>query len=145
MEGIDAVDATLLYHNDIWWLFAAVIENEGAPRDDELFLFYSDKLFTSHWTAHPLNPVVSNVKKARPAGKIFTRQEKLYRPSQNCSKIYGYGFNIHEIVTLTKTEYLEKTVSSVTPHWEKAIKGTHTFNYEKGLTVIDAMTRKLKL
>jgi hypothetical protein len=142
MEGIFAVDTTLLYYHKQWWLFTNIVENEGAGYDDELFLFYSDDVFTNDWKGHPLNPIVSDVKKARPAGRIFQSQGKLYRPSQDCSKIYGYGFNINEIVVLTETEYVEKTISTVKPNWGKSVKGTHTFTYEKGLTIIDAFMRR---
>jgi hypothetical protein len=142
MEGIFAVDTTLLYYHKQWWLFTNIVENEGAGYDDELFLFYSDDVFTNDWKGHPLNPIVSDVKKARPAGRIFQRHGKLYRPSQDCSKIYGYGFNINEIVVLTETEYVEKTISTVKPNWGKSVKGTHTFTYEKGLTIIDAFMRR---
>lgn len=144
MTGIDAVDATLLRYNETWWLFAAVKECAGAPYDDELCIFYADNLLTSQWQAHPLNPVISDVKRARPAGKIFTHQGKVCRPSQNCSHVYGYGFNIHEILTLTKTDYLENIVSEVKPNWDNTIAATHTFAYDNGLTVIDAMTRKYR-
>jgi hypothetical protein len=145
MKGLVAFDSTLLYHDKKWWLFTNIVENEGAPIDDELFLFYSEELLTIDWKHHPLNPIISDVKKARSAGRIFKKNNRLYRPSQDCSKIYGYAFNLQEIVILTETDYDEKTISSVKPNWEKKIEGTHTFSYEEGLTIIDAFMRKRKI
>ena len=144
MENISAADTTVFFHEGKWWLFTAICENEGSAWEDELFLFYSDELFTNKWNAHPLNPVVSDVKKARPAGRIFSRNGKIYRPSQDCSKYYGYGFNIQEIVVLTETEYVERTISTVKPNWEKKILRTHSFAYEEGIIVIDAYMKKRK-
>ena len=41
MTDIMAADSNLFYYQGKWWLFANVIENEGASIWDELFLFYA--------------------------------------------------------------------------------------------------------
>lgn len=142
MEDIQAVDATIHYHDEKFWMFTNLIETDGASTWDELFLFYTDDLFSSDWTPHPLNPVVSDCKSARPAGKIFYENGRLYRPSQNCSHRYGYGFNISEITELSENSYNENVVSRVKPNWDKQIVGTHTFNREGSLHIIDAIYRR---
>jgi hypothetical protein len=144
MRDIAAVDTTLFYHQGKWWLFTGIAEPEAAGPQFELFLFYSDELFTDQWQPHPLNPIVSDVKKARAAGRIFVKDGRLFRPSQNCSKTYGYGFDINEITDLSETEYCERTVSSVRPTWAKGIIGTHTYAYQKDLTVVDVLTRRFR-
>ncbi len=144
MEQVTAVDATLIFHQDKWWMFANITENEGASSWDELFLFSSDDLFSQNWTPHPLNPIVSDCKSSRPAGKIFIESGTLYRPSQNCSNHYGYGFNISEITTLNDEHYAETIVSKVTPDWDKNIIGTHTFNRAGSLHIIDAIYKRRK-
>jgi hypothetical protein len=144
MENIFAVDSTLLYNDGIWWLFTNVREQIGASECDELFLFYSSDLFSGYWKPHPLNPIVSDVKSSRPAGKIFSYSGNLYRPSQNCSKMYGYGMQINQIVQLTKTNYKEKCINTIEPLWEKKIIATHTLNRAKCLTVIDGMMKRSK-
>jgi hypothetical protein len=145
MENVDAVDATVIHHNGKWWLFCAMAEEPGAPVEDELFLFYSDDLFEPRWTPHPLNPIVSDVKRARPAGRIFAHGGQLYRPSQNSFLRYGYGLNLNRIIALSETDYQETTVSAVVPAWDKSIKGVHTFNFCPGLTVIDALRVRPRL
>jgi hypothetical protein len=144
INNIYAFDVTLLNKDGKWWLFATVIENKGAPSTDELFLFFSSKLFSGHWTPHPMNPIVSDVRSARPAGNIFSYNQNIYRPSQNSSKQYGYGMKINQIVTLTEYEYKEVCVNEVEPLWDKKIFGCHTFNYAEGLTVIDGLTKRSK-
>lgn len=144
MEDIKALDATLLYHRDKWWMFVNIIENEGASGDDELFLFYSENLFTNKWKSHPRNPIVSDCKTARPAGKIFEKDGRLYRPSQNCSVGYGFGFNISHIELLDEYNYKEKVVSMVKPNWSKNIFATHTFNRVNSLHIIDAVIKRRK-
>lgn len=142
MENCEAVDSTLFEWQGKWWLFANQIETDGASTWDELFLYYSDSPLSDEWNPHPENPIVSDVKSARPAGRLFVRNERLYRPSQNCAGRYGYGFNICEITKLTATEYEERIVSTVEPKWDKNVVSAHTVNYENGLTIIDGQLRR---
>jgi len=144
MRDIKAVDSTLFYSHGKWWLFTAIAEQEAAAPQVELFLFYSDELFTDRWQAHPMNPIVSDVKRARSAGRLFVKDGKLLRPSQNCSKAYGYGFDLNEIDILSETEYYERTVTSVRPDQVKGILATHTYSNQANLTVVDALTRRPK-
>ena len=123
-------------------MFANMAEIEAALRTDELCLFYADNPLSTEWQAHPRNPIVSDVKSARSAGRLFIRNGRIFRPSQNCSPRYGYGFNICEIVKLTETEYEERVISRVEPKWQDDVLATHTFNYADGLTVIDAQIRR---
>ena len=145
MENVSAVDTTIIYYSKKWWLFTGIAENEAAAPNVELFLFYADDLFSGKWTAHPRNPIVSDVKSARPAGSLFLKDGKLFRPSQDCSKSYGYGFDLNEIEVLTETEYCEKKILSIRPDWDKKIEGTHTFAKQGNLTVIDAFTHTRKI
>ncbi|MBT3455577.1 hypothetical protein HN446_00780 [bacterium] len=145
MEGVSAADTTLFFYEKKWWLFTAIEENQGSNHDDELFLYYSDSLFSKNWVSHPANPVVSDVRSARPAGKIFERDGILYRPSQDCSKCYGYGLNMNKITVLTEKKYEEKMVSYAHPKWSTEALGVHSFTYEKGLTMIDAFRRRLRI
>jgi hypothetical protein len=142
MENVIAVDTTLFFFDEQWWLFTGMAENEGAFPEVELFLFYSNELLTTDWTPHLLNPIVSDVKKARPAGKIIADKGKIYRPSQDCSIRYGWGFNLNEILHLSETEYLEKDVIAVRPNWDRKIESVHTFSQTGSLTVIDACWKK---
>jgi hypothetical protein len=85
-----------------------------------------------------MNPVVTDVRIARPAGRIFIRDGKIYRPSQDCSGRYGNSFDINQINILSETDYSEANILKVRPDWESGLVGTHTYNYSKGFTVIDA-------
>ncbi len=138
MENVKSADTTLHYHDNKWWMFTNIDEDEGSLLYNELFLFSADDFRTTEWKAHPQNPIVSDVKSSRPAGKIFVENGKMIRPSQNSSHRYGYGLSFNEIMTLTQEEYKEKEISSILPHWNKKIGGTHTYNCAGKLTVIDA-------
>jgi hypothetical protein len=144
IRNVSAVDTTLVYFSNKWWLFTALAENEAAAPNVELFLFYTDDLFKGDWKAHSQNPIISDIKSARPAGSLFVKEGKLIRPSQDCSREYGYGFDLNEIEVLSETEYFERRTMSIRPNWDKRILATHTYANCGKLTVIDAFTRILK-
>ncbi len=142
IEDARVADATLFPWQGRWWMLANVAEMEGTSNWDELHVYYSDSPLSANWTPHARNPVISDVTTARPAGRPFERGGRLYRPSQNSSGRYGYGFNICEITKLTETEYEENVVTRVEPKWDKSVVATHTFNFTDGLTIIDAQVRR---
>jgi hypothetical protein len=141
MENVSAYDATLLEHNDTWWLFANVREHEGASSWDELCLFSSDHPLSDNWVPHPMNPVISDARSARPAGKILHKNGRIYRPSQDSSYRYGYALNFCEILELTKTSYKERLVEYLEANWDPSIEALHTYNESGELTIIDAVYR----
>jgi len=142
MTDIDAVDATMFEHAGKWWLFTNLRENKNASSHDELFLFYSNDPLSDNWIPHPQNPIISDVRRARPAGKLFHFKDKIYRPAQDCSKYYGYGLTFNQITKINENEYEEKVIDYVHPEWDKNIQGTHTFCHEKRLTMVDASIKR---
>jgi len=84
-----------------------------------------------------MNPVISDVKRARPAGTIIKQNHTLYRPSQCSNPRYGYGIKLNEIVALTKNDYSEREIAFIEPKWDKKLKGVHTLCHENRLTMID--------
>ena len=138
-EEIAATDSTLFYYSDKWWLFTSVdVLNNPAVPFSELFLYFADDLFSGHWISHPMNPIVTDIKTSRPAGNIFVFNNKIYRPSQDCSGSYGKAFNLNQIVKLSEEFYEEIQISKVEPDWDRKIIGTHTINFNNNIVVIDA-------
>ncbi len=144
LENIKATDSTILFKDGKCWLFATVCETAGASMSEELFIFYADDLLSGNWQPHPGNPVISDVRSARPAGAFFTYNGKLYRPSQDCAGRYGYATNINEVLELNEQNYLEQRVTRVTPDWAKDVLATHTLTFSHDLTLIDAIVRRRK-
>jgi hypothetical protein len=136
------VDTTLFYHKNKWWLFACVANNDGTSLSKNLVLYYSNSLLNDSWISHPQNPIISDISKARPAGNIFNMQNKIIRPSQNCSKYYGYGLCFNEIIKLTEIEYEEKLIESFEPKSNDGVLAMHTFNHKNNLTIIDVIFKR---
>lgn len=139
MQDVSAYDVTLFEHDDTWWIFVNIEDPDGASSWDELHLFYSDNPLGSNWQPHPMNPVVSDVRYARPAGKLFLEGGRIMRPSQNSSNRYGYALNIFEVTELSKTRYRETLVRICEPNWHKDVRAVHTLSQADNLTIIDAI------
>ncbi len=135
LDGVRAVDATLFEHDGRWWMMVNLRE-EGASSWDELFAFHADSPL-GKFVPHPGNPVVSDVRRARPAGRVFSRGGRLFRPAQDCSGHYGRALVINEILTLTPDDYRE----TVAARHDAAALGIgdslHTYNAVPGLEVVD--------
>ena len=140
MPAVQAVDATLFQHMGRWWMFVN-IAHEGGSTWDELHLFYADDPLSTEWTPHPMNPVVSDVRSARPAGRLFRRDGRLIRPSQDSSLRYGYALNFNHVTKLTIYEYEEELLERIEPPNED-ILAVHTYNETDDFVVVDALLKK---
>jgi hypothetical protein len=138
-EGTRLVDATFHRAPDRWWMFANAAASGSRVFDDELHLYYADNLL-GQWRPHPRNPVKSDARCARPAGRLFTRGGGLYRPAQICVPLYGSGLCINRVLRLTPEEYSERQVERIFP--AGGLLGLHTLNRAGDLTVIDAFARR---
>ena len=140
LENLEVFDPTVAEIDGRWWLFCTRGER-GASSWDELHLFHGPTPF-GPWTPHRRNPVKSDVRSARPAGRLFQRGGAWYRPAQDCSVRYGYGISINRITRLTPTEYEEVVVQHIAPDWARNIIATHTLNAAGRLTVVDAIRHR---
>ena len=143
LDNVCAVDATLLEHGSRLWLFAGVAE-PGASVNDELHL-YSTAALDGPWVPHPENPIVSDVRRARPAGAIFRHRGRLIRPAQDCSRGYGTAVVLNRIDVLTTEEYAESPIGRIEPNWAPGLVGTHTYNSTGAIEVLDGRRFELRV
>lgn len=144
LAGPTAFDPTPAFLFGKWWLFTN-IPAPGAGTADELHLFCADSPL-GPWTPHRNNPVKSDIRSGRPAGRIFESQGQFYRPAQDCSKRYGYAVSINRILQLDAETYQEVEVDRIIPNcWGSQVAGVHTLNRAGNLMVIDCLVRRSKL
>jgi len=144
IDGLRLVDATLYKAADRWWMFANSAAGESRVFDDELHLFHADRL-TGEWLPHPKNPVKSDARSSRPAGRLFERDGVLFRPAQVCVPRYGAGLAIQRVLRLTPQDYAERQVERLLADPAAGLFGLHTMNRAGGLTVVDAFTRRKRI
>jgi len=143
IEGLHAVDATLIEHAGRWWMFGNLGER-GASKDDELHLFHAPTPL-GPWTPHRRNPIKSDIRGARPAGRPFWVDGAWHRPAQDSSAGYGSSIVVHRIERLDVDGYAERPASRLTPSFAPGLIGLHTINAADGLTVIDLRVARPRL
>lgn len=140
MKGVFCADATLHREADRWWMFANVAR-PGEDINDELCLFSATELL-GDWKPHRRNPVKSDVRSARPAGRLFRRGGRLYRPGQIGAPLYGSGIALNRVERLTPDEYVEREETRILPRPAGGVLGLHTINRAGDLSVTDAFVRR---
>jgi hypothetical protein len=143
LRDVAATDATLLRHEGRLWLFVAIAVDGGRPID-ELFLFSSESL-RGEWEPHPLNPVVSDVRCARPAGRVFLRDGHLIRPAQDCSRSYGWRLVFNRIEALSPSDYRERPIGAIEPAPGSGNLRTHSYDSDGVYEVLDGFRMRPRL
>jgi hypothetical protein len=135
LSDVTATDATLVRHEGRLWLFVAIAV-DGDRSIDELFLFSAESLH-GEWEPHPMNPVVSDVRRARPAGRVFVQDGQLIRPSQDCSRAYGWRLVFNRIEALSPSEYRERPIGAIEPAPDSGNLRTHSYDADGMYEVLD--------
>ena len=128
------IDPSLKLVENRWWLFCT---SKKSP-NEALHLFYADHI-EGPYHPHILNPVIQDIKSARPAGTIFYKDNDLYRLGQNCSKTYGGSIQLKKIIKLSPNDYQEEFVKEFTAKaFSKYDKGIHTLSVFGNKLLVDA-------
>lgn len=144
MNNVRAVDSTIVRYDNYYYLFCNIQPHPESSTYDELHVFYTEDLLNSPLKPHARNPIVSDVRKSRPAGPIFENNNKLIRPAQICVPKYGYGISFSEIIELTPTDYLEREIEKIEPKFKDNIQGIHTYSRNNEFQVIDVALKRLR-
>ena len=135
LDNVRAIDATVFQHDNRWWLTFTDREKGG---DANLYVWHASDLW-GPWEAHPLNPVKTDIRSARPGGTPFEYEGQLYRPAQDCSKTGGGKIVLNRVDRLTTTEFQEEPVAIVAPYADTPYQdGLHTLSAAGDYTLIDA-------
>ncbi|CCF82881.1 glucosamine inositolphosphorylceramide transferase family protein [Nitrolancea hollandica] len=134
VDGIAAADATVFEFGGRWWLFCTDVD---AGENLRLFIWHAPALF-GPWRPHAANPVKTDIRSSRPAGRPFTRDGVLFRPAQDCSRTYGGGIKLNRVTRLTPGEFAEEAVTVIQPDPTGDYPdGIHTLSEAGGLTFVD--------
>jgi glycosyltransferase involved in cell wall biosynthesis len=140
IDNIHLLDPVWVEHNGMYYIFANEIHEFEYENNNSLNIYFSEDLFSSNWTPHPMNPVVTDAQFARNAGRIINNNGTLFRVSQNCAKSYGAEVNLMAIKTLNTSTYEEilyKTIKGPSNS-----HGLHTYNLHNDIAWVDVLRRK---
>lgn len=127
------VDPTVLYHEEKFWMFYT----DGNSPDSRLHIAFANSLL-DEFKEHSENPVKIDAYSSRPAGTPFIFNGQIYRPTQNCSKVYGGSIVINRIVELSEKTFQEEFVKEIKPNSDNSrCEGLHTLSAFGNQTLID--------
>jgi hypothetical protein len=143
LEGVAAADATVELWNGHWYLF--VCRADCDPLGEQLLIFHSDRL-ESGWEPHPASPITDRPGRLRPAGPMFRIDERLFRPSQDCTIAYGGGIVLNEVRRLDRESYVEEPICEVRSVVGPFDDGCHTLvALDESTTLVDGNRRVLRV
>ncbi len=124
LKGRAARDTTLHQSEDgRWWMFTAI--DELGEDNLALHLFHAETPL-GPWQPHPANPVQTDLRYTRPAGRLFHRGGKLVRPAQDHSLRYGGAIWLMGVLELTESAYREQPCLRLGPEW---LPGNHCLHH----------------
>ncbi len=107
LQGENYADSTMVYHDDMWYMFVSRNTN------DTLEIFYS-KTLDGDYIAHAQNPIyIDNKKYARNGGSIIQKDTKLYRLAQDCQNRYGEKLYLIKVINLSPNEFNEEIIKEI--------------------------------
>lgn len=135
LESIDAVDTTLFFYKNKWWLF---FTRKVADTNTCLFAYFSET-FDGTYKEHTNNPIKIDVRQSRPAGTPFFINGTLIRPTQDNSEYYGKQIYLNKILKLNENEFEEEIINVLKPNKEWLYNsGLHTICVTENYVVFDA-------
>ena len=137
INNISAVDTSIFFHEDRWWLISNMDYSPVGEHYSQLHVFHNSSPIGEDWIAHKSNPAIFDPLKARNGGFIIDKS-KLFRVYQRQGfNLYGRAFGVAEIKSLSTEAYTEESLFEVEPDFFPNLIGTHTYNYSEGLLVFD--------
>lgn len=122
----DYADNVLYKKDGIYYLFTSILDKDGYR-----LLLYSSPALRGPYTEHPSSPVCHSHKYGRNAGSLIKYEDRLLRPTQDCTHTYGGQVNLMEITCMNSEKY-EETVfaENVLPQSDSFYhEGGHQLNY----------------
>lgn len=139
LEEKRIVDATLLFHDNIYFLFFC----EVITANSILNLWYARSPFDK-FKPHPKSPVSTSPFNARMGGKFIVESERIIRFGQNNAGEYGESLSVMEIRELNLKAYEEIQIGTIKI---KGFKGPHSLaiSSDKSKILIDFYINKFSV
>ncbi|GGF73618.1 hypothetical protein GCM10007301_36810 [Azorhizobium oxalatiphilum] len=139
MEDTDIVDPCVMREtradgSEGWLMFAAALDFGGSGWD-ELHIFRADEL-CGPWQPVGPQPALSDVRCARPGGRMWMKDGVLHRLTQNCAGGYGAGLGLYAVERLDETGYRQRPVAEVNA-FDFGMNGVHAYDATDKFEVVD--------
>jgi hypothetical protein len=125
-----------------WWMLTNLDPADTGDCSSELHVFHADDPLSDRWIPHPMNPVVTDARRARNGG-LLRDANALYRVSQKQAfNTYGSGFAVNRIDVLTPENYVEVEIPTEDPDRFGRPGPVHHLHGTSKTTVFDVWRRE---
>jgi len=135
LDDLSLSDATVFVENGRWWMLGTAHDGDGGW-SDVLTVHSAPSLF-GPWTPLGANPVLVDRTSARPAGAVFRRDGRLWRPVQDCTEGYGAALALAEVTRIDDGGFEQVVRHRLAPGPQWPGRKLHTLNRAGRLEVID--------
>jgi hypothetical protein len=135
LTNVEASDATVILHNDYFWMFAATRDGWGSWSD--ILSIYHARSLKGPWQPHQANPVLIDQAASRPAGSMILQNGQLWRPVQDCTNGYGTGIGLAEVQQLDMSGFRQKIHAVLRPDATWPGHRLHTLNGNGRIECVD--------
>jgi len=125
MQGLGGglVDPSVFVHRGSYYLLGNLRSEQNVLR-----LWCASNAEFSDYKEHKDSPVALGIHGGRNGGRIFRKDNKLYRLGQDMSKGYGDGVYLFEITQIDEHVYEERELDAL--RFKGDIHGPHTVDYD---------------
>ncbi len=136
------IDPCILEYHGETYLFGTRIINDASDANTKLFWY---KMVNGKFEIIDNEPIKTDIRSARPAGKFFEVDGILYRPAQDSERMYGAQTRIMRVEGIDeKYEETEIRVIS-TKNLSEYNEGIHTFNAWRNIVVVDGFQTEMRV
>ncbi|CAA2139141.1 hypothetical protein [Hyphomicrobium sp. ghe19] len=132
---VAASDPTLCRDQTGYWLIFTSCEGTGSP-SDRLCLYHAPTLH-GPWRPWGQQPLAIDARTSRPAGHIVSVGGALYRPTQDCSRLYGGGIVWCQFCLPLDRPFRQVEIAKLSPKDARSFRGAHTYNRSGNIEAID--------
>jgi hypothetical protein len=140
-QNVSAVDSTIFFHGDKWWLLTNIDSGGLSDFSSELWLFHSATLESPTWVNHKKNPVYVNANFSRNGGLNLSTSPISRMAQRPGFGVYGQGISQRQIIILNENEFREKEIDNVTIPFEENYKASHHISTSQNFVAFDFIPR----
>jgi hypothetical protein len=142
MTDVATADTMIFEQSGRWWMLTNLDPADTGDCSSELHVFHADDPLSDRWIPHPMNPVVTDARRARNGG-LLRDANALYRVSQKQAfNTYGSGFAVNRIDVLTPENYVEVEIPTEDPDRFGRLGPVHHLHGTSKTTVFDVWRRE---
>ncbi len=140
-QNVSAVDSTIFFHGDRWWLLTNIDSGGLGDFSSELWIFHSISLESPIWVSHKKNPIFVNANFSRNGGLDIFSQPISRMAQRPGFGVYGQGISQRRIVDINENEYKEEEIDKITMSVEENYKASHHISTSQNFVAFDFISR----